>query len=452
MSRQRTEDLLVKLWAEIDASNARKQLEKSAHIVYLRADELSEAFKDAYLRVREKYPELPEPKNWKIFSSAAKRSIKQMRIHLAKKSVNSYETYQSRTKNSSVYLAYRSPKGGYGPIDIIKTIAVEAVNKKLKTVNMSLSTEAENGTISQQALFKTGIEFHHKGTTIGAAQLAQSFAFLSQDAYFKDFVTSGEIGSLRNLFGDFDLNFEATSDGVTKGGTSVKIRDNRSITGIFASHKKNFAGSEFNDWSKVQPELERVMKAWAEKQNWWSMPGSNSLETDTINGLTVLLLNKLKGKKGKVTTKSVTPNRKDKKVKTKIKSSTKGKITGTPRKARTYSRQTSRSTNMSPASVPLHLIAVLNKELPGTVEKNMDAPALENRTGRLASSVRITDIVQTPKGYPSIGYTYMKGPYQTFEPGYRQGSIDRDPRKLIDRSIREVAAQYAIGRFYTRRV
>jgi len=33
-----------------------------------------------------------------------------------------------------------------------------------------------------------------------------------------------------------------------------------------------------------------------------------------------------------------------------------------------------------------------------------------------------------------------------------QGSIERDPRRLIDKSIREIAAQFAIGRFYTRRL
>jgi hypothetical protein len=46
----------------------------------------------------------------------------------------------------------------------------------------------------------------------------------------------------------------------------------------------------------------------------------------------------------------------------------------------------------------------------------------------------------------------MKNPYQTFEQGYRQGSEERDPRRLIDKSIRELATQFAIGRFYTRRV
>jgi hypothetical protein len=60
--------------------------------------------------------------------------------------------------------------------------------------------------------------------------------------------------------------------------------------------------------------------------------------------------------------------------------------------------------------------------------------------------------VQTPQGFPSVGYTYALYPYQTFEPGYVQGSAERDPRKLIDASIREIATNLAIGRFYTRRV
>jgi hypothetical protein len=104
------------------------------------------------------------------------------------------------------------------------------------------------------------------------------------------------------------------------------------------------------------------------------------------------------------------------------------------------------------SSVPLHLIGVMNEQLPRVVQQNMDAPRLENRTGRFASSVQITDITTTSQGFPSIGYTYQKNPYQTFEQGFKQGSIERDPRKLIDTSIREVALLYAIGRFYTRRV
>ena len=98
------------------------------------------------------------------------------------------------------------------------------------------------------------------------------------------------------------------------------------------------------------------------------------------------------------------------------------------------------------------LVGVLNTQLPRVVAKNMGDPRLNNRSGRFAASVRVTDVGTTPQGFPSIGYTYMKNPYQTYETGFKQGDPDRDPRKLIDSSIREIASSMAIGRFYTRRV
>tara|TARA_A100001011_G_scaffold197845_1_gene206156 strand:- start:155 stop:1537 length:1383 start_codon:yes stop_codon:yes gene_type:complete len=103
---------------------------------------------------------------------------------------------------------------------------------------------------------------------------------------------------------------------------------------------------------------------------------------------------------------------------------------------------------------PLKLMALINAKLPQTVAKNMGAPRLENRTGRFAGSARVTEIQATPQGYPSIGYTYEKNPYSVFEntSGTRFASVERDPRGLIDLSIREIAQQMAIGRFYTRRV
>jgi len=111
-----------------------------------------------------------------------------------------------------------------------------------------------------------------------------------------------------------------------------------------------------------------------------------------------------------------------------------------------------RATRKGVSSSPLSLFMAMNSRLPEVVKANMSSPALNNRTGRFAESVRIVDVSVTAQGYPSVGYTYLKNPYQTFESGYKQGSADIDPRKLIDRSIREIAAQYAIGRFYTRRV
>ena len=172
-------------------------------------------------------------------------------------------------------------------------------------------------------------------------------------------------------------------------------------------------------------------------------------------------------KKKKVLEKTLKPFKKVKNVKvkassTKIKESkapvrldVSGKtVLGKVAKTKLRKKQVKHKHSSSPASQPLQLIGVINKELPNTVRKNMREPALVNRTGRFAESVRLTDVVQTPKGYPSFGYTYQRNPYQVFEEGSsgNWSNGERDPRELIDKSIREIAAQFAIGRFYTRRV
>lgn len=118
------------------------------------------------------------------------------------------------------------------------------------------------------------------------------------------------------------------------------------------------------------------------------------------------------------------------------------------------SKSTSRGSGESAASAPLQMIAQINKELPNVVRNNMRQPALVNRTGTFAESVKVTDVQQTPKGFPSIGYTYKKDPYEVFEMGSEGNwaTPERDPRRLIEGSIREIAANMAMGRFYMRRV
>ena len=103
----------------------------------------------------------------------------------------------------------------------------------------------------------------------------------------------------------------------------------------------------------------------------------------------------------------------------------------------------------------LAYLTEINKRLPKKIEENMGPPALESRTGRFSSSVRAVDVNKTAQGHPSIGYTYAKNPYQVFEQGKGQkpwASAERDPRTLIDRSLREIAVELALGRFYTRRL
>ena len=76
------------------------------------------------------------------------------------------------------------------------------------------------------------------------------------------------------------------------------------------------------------------------------------------------------------------------------------------------------------------MLGILNQQLPKVVANNMGSPRLNYVSGRFASSVNVTDITQTAKGFPSIGYSYRRNPYEVFEQ-----DPDRDPRKIIDLSI-----------------
>jgi len=120
-----------------------------------------------------------------------------------------------------------------------------------------------------------------------------------------------------------------------------------------------------------------------------------------------------------------------------------------PRKGSAKSRA-SQGSNFNQVAI----LGKINQKLNEAVRKNMRYPGLERQTGRFANSVKATSIIQTSQGFPSIGYTYQKDPYQVFEVAQGRkpwATRARDPRILIDKSIREVAAEFVAGRFYTRR-
>jgi hypothetical protein len=100
------------------------------------------------------------------------------------------------------------------------------------------------------------------------------------------------------------------------------------------------------------------------------------------------------------------------------------------------------------------LASIINTRLPEQVARNMRAPSLVNRTGRLASSAKVVKVEVTKDGYPSIVYDYQRDPYDVFDKTLGKSPWNtpaRDPRALVDRSVREIVQEMAIGRFYTRR-
>ena len=93
-------------------------------------------------------------------------------------------------------------------------------------------------------------------------------------------------------------------------------------------------------------------------------------------------------------------------------------------------------------------IGILNQQLPSVVAKNMGDPALNYRTGRFANSVRVDNITQGPRGGNTmIETSYRNDPYETFAPGGKKYTQQRDPERLIKMSVRQIATGIIGPRF-----
>jgi hypothetical protein len=102
----------------------------------------------------------------------------------------------------------------------------------------------------------------------------------------------------------------------------------------------------------------------------------------------------------------------------------------------------------------LRLLPLINAKLADQVMKNMRAPRLVNRTGTFANSAKVINVEQTREGFPSFVFDYERDPYDVFDRTKGRSpwnTPERDPRTLVDISIREIVREMAIGRFFTRR-
>lgn len=93
------------------------------------------------------------------------------------------------------------------------------------------------------------------------------------------------------------------------------------------------------------------------------------------------------------------------------------------------------------------LLALINSHLHDVVAANMgdgnSRNVLNYRTGRFATSTKVERLTANREGAITAYYSYMKNPYATFSEGGRQDKPrSRDPKLLISKSIREIAAKY----------
>jgi hypothetical protein len=89
---------------------------------------------------------------------------------------------------------------------------------------------------------------------------------------------------------------------------------------------------------------------------------------------------------------------------------------------------------------------LINQQLQDVISANMGdgnrRDVLNYRTGRLAGSAKVETMTESRAGMITAFYSYMKNPYATFsQGGQQQNPRSRDPKLLIAKSIREIAAQ-----------
>jgi transcriptional regulator len=97
------------------------------------------------------------------------------------------------------------------------------------------------------------------------------------------------------------------------------------------------------------------------------------------------------------------------------------------------------------------LKTLINEHLPDYIQKNMGKGAskeiLNYRTGRFANSAELRSLAQV-KGSKSFVLdglvTYMRNPYDVFRPGGKLHKPGRDPKKIINKSIRQILKEKAL--------
>ncbi len=287
---------------------------------------------------------------------------------------------------------------------------------------------------------------HEEGQGILESRMADAIDTAINQNYTRQTTKDNLIPNLGVL--DIDLDF---------------VRDDKTDThSIFAQSRVENQEAGFKsgqEKAKFQRQIRDALLKLQSKEPIQKLKGSDSIEEFKVKQVNYSVMTELgkarsknvkvtKAKKPKATKRTATSGRKSKK------SSVVNSALPLAAVKRGGGRKSGTSATAGGGSAIslLRFIELINRELPNTVAKNMGRPGLVYRTGRFASSVKVTEVVPTTKGFPSVGYTYMKSPYQTFEPGFAQGSVDRDPRRVIDRSIREIAAQLVTVRLYTRRV
>ena len=170
------------------------------------------------------------------------------------------------------------------------------------------------------------------------------------------------------------------------------------------------------------------------KMDVFTVSGSNTIIEDIAQSLTSILSSGKTKKPAKHTTRITKTKSKVVKPKVGINSNT---VTVKKKPSKV-------TTSFSLASLQILLDAKLAEQ----IKQNMGSGSAHNilnlRSGRFAESAKVERLSESRAGMVTAFYSYMKNPYATFSDGGKQQyPRSRDPKLLIAKSIRELAATQA---------
>tara|TARA_Y100000310_G_scaffold325277_1_gene388516 strand:- start:90 stop:1469 length:1380 start_codon:yes stop_codon:yes gene_type:complete len=260
----------------------------------------------------------------------------------------------------------------------------------------------------------------------------------------------GKDGFIEKYYDDFGITYDQLQD-ITDGRMKQDLYYEVMVPIPQAANSEQEKAYE----SRLLIRAQNMLRFWADK----ILPDHGTGSPDLFSTVAEIIAAKLLGQKApkyKGRNKVVAQRASSRTQRSPFKSGKKRK--GQTGKAAAAKMKAYLRTTKGQFASPVALMNILNKKLPATIRDNMGHPALQNVSGRFAGSIRVQKVNPAlGRSKPAtIQYSYDTDPYQVFETGgkgdSRWATTARDPRILIDKSIREIAAESMMTRFVTQRL
>ena len=343
----------------------------------------------------------------------------------------------------------------------------DALSKKAKTkrgegrIEVASGTSGETRDALQTAGIKTVADIRKVKKQI--QKLMTGFELLQKVPYTKGMAKSTTpfkdlIDAYNEVQGTKEFDVQVLKDKLidtVNGKVRLELRAESRDYNLFKARYEKLLGDRADAITKGN-KIPKTTQEFFDKIDIGDVTGSPAIEDKIVSDIAKIAT----GKKVKASNTKTTKRRKAK-VGTKgkkisksnlnrvVKASTKGKAVVAKGLKATQSKK--RKTGRRQLNLAKIQIAI-NQKLPAEVRRNMGRPALINQTGRFSNSVRVTGLRQAPKSVVA-DYTYQLNPYETFENnGVRQWPTGYNPKPLISKSIRNLAAAFIDQKFTLRRV